>query len=35
MFGSYIDELEVVYENGKLMRDQSFAEVRKIANSYL
>lgn len=35
MFNSYTDELEVVYENGQLMRDQTFDEIRKIANSYL
>lgn len=35
MFNSYVDELETVYENGKLMRDQSFTEIREIANSFL
>lgn len=35
MFNSYIDSLETVYENGKLMRDQTFSEIRKIANSYV
>lgn len=35
MFGSYVDELETVYENGKLLRDQNFNEIRKIANSFL
>ena len=31
----YADELEVVYRNGKLMRDQHFSEIRAIAKSYL
>lgn len=35
MFNSYVDELETVYYNGKLMRDQSFIEIRQIANSFL
>ena len=35
MFNGYTDELEVVYRNGKIYRNQSFESVRKIANSYL
>lgn len=35
MFNSYLDSLETVYENGKLMREQTFSEIRKIANSYV
>lgn len=31
----YTDELELVFENGKLMREQTFEEIRQIANSYL
>ena len=31
----YTDELELVFENGVLYRDQTFKEIRKIANSYL
>lgn len=31
----FSDELEVVYRNGKLMRDQNFSEIRAIAKSYL
>lgn len=35
MFNSYLDELDTVYENGILVRDQNFNDIRKIANSYL
>lgn len=35
LFEGYTDELEVVYDNGQLMRDQTFNDIRKIANSYL
>lgn len=35
MFGSYTNELELVFENGVLYRDQTFDEIRKIANSFL
>lgn len=35
MFGSYVNELDLVFENGKLMRDQTFTEIREIANSFL
>lgn len=35
MFNSYIDSLETVYYNGQLMREQTFSEIRKIANSYV
>lgn len=35
MFNSYHDEMDLVFENGKLYRDQTFDEIRKIANSYL
>ena len=35
MFSSYVDVLETVFENGVVLRDQSFDEIRKIANSYL
>ena len=31
----YTDELELVFENGVLYRDQTFEEIRQIANSYL
>ncbi len=31
----YTDELELVFENGILYRDQTFKEIRQIANSYL
>lgn len=34
-FEGYTDVLETVYENGKLMRDQTFTEIREIAQSYL
>ena len=34
-FDSYYDELELVFENGVLYRDQTFEEIRQIANSYL
>jgi nicotinamide phosphoribosyltransferase len=34
-FAAYTDELEVVFENGELKREQSFEEIRQIANSYL
>ena len=35
MFDGYIDELELVYRNGEIFRNQSFQNIRKIANSYL
>ena len=31
----YTDELELVYENGKLCRDMSFTQIREITQSYL
>lgn len=31
----YTDELELVYENGKLCRDMSFIQIREITQSYL
>ena len=34
MFNSYIDSLETVFENGKLIREQTFDEIRKIALTY-
>jgi len=33
-FDLYNDELEIVYKNGVLYRDQKFDEVREIANKY-
>ncbi len=35
MFSTYTDELETVFENGKLLRDTSFEEVRQTFKSYL
>lgn len=29
------DELEVVFENGEIMREQSFAEIRELSEKYL
>ncbi len=34
-FAAYMDELEVVFENGKLIRNHSFEDIRTTANSYL
>ncbi len=34
MFNSYIDSLETVFENGQLLRDQSWEDVRKTALYY-
>ncbi len=34
MFAGYIDSLQLVFENGKLYNEQSFEQVRKVANSY-
>lgn len=34
-FNSYINELEVVFENGELKREQSFDDIRKISEEYL
>ena len=31
----YTDELDLVFENGVLYREQTFEEIREIANSYL
>ncbi len=35
MFNSYVDALETVFLNGELVREQTFEEIRKIADSYL
>lgn len=35
MFNAYIDSLETVYENGNLLRDENFLDIRKRANSFL
>ena len=35
MFNSYIDSLETVFENGEIMREQTFEDVRKTALYYL
>ncbi|MFW6219725.1 MAG: nicotinate phosphoribosyltransferase [bacterium] len=35
MFNSYMDELETVYENGEILREQSFDEIRKLSEKYL
>ena len=34
-FDGYHDALEVVFENGEIKREQSFDEIRNIANEYL
>ena len=34
MFNSYIDSLETVFENGQLLRDQDWEDVRKTALYY-
>lgn len=34
MFNSYTDELQTVFENGEILIDQTFDEVRKTANEY-
>lgn len=34
-FDNYKDELELVYRNGVIYRDQAFSEIREIAKSYL
>lgn len=34
MFNSYIDSLELVFENGQIMREQTFEDVRKTALYY-
>ena len=34
-FDAYTDVLETVFENGKLVREQTFTEIREIAQSYL
>jgi nicotinamide phosphoribosyltransferase len=34
-FNSYVDELEIVFENGEIKRYQSFDEIREIANNQL
>lgn len=31
---AHIDPLETVFENGKLIREQTFDEIRKIALTY-
>ena len=35
MWASYTDELEVVFENGEIMREQTFDDVRKTSETYL
>ena len=35
MFEEANDELELIFENGKIKRYQSFDEIREIANSYI
>ena len=35
LFSSYVDALELVFENGEIKREQTFDEIREIANSYL
>jgi nicotinamide phosphoribosyltransferase len=35
MFDSYEDELEVVFENGEILREQTFDEIRKLSEKYL
>lgn len=34
MFNSYIDSLEPVFENGKLLRDQTFDDICKTVLYY-
>jgi len=34
-FNGYIDSLELVFENGEIKREQTFDEIREIANRYL
>ena len=34
-FAGYIDALELVFENGEIIRTQTFDEIREIANEYL
>jgi nicotinamide phosphoribosyltransferase len=34
-FNSYVDALELVFENGEIKREQSFDEIRGIAENYL
>lgn len=33
-FNSYVDNLEVVFENGQLLRDQTFEDIRNTASKY-
>lgn len=35
MFSNYVDALETVFEDGKVLREQTFAQVRELANQYL
>ena len=35
MFISYCDELEIVFENGEIVREQSFDDVRKTSEFYM
>lgn len=35
MFNSYIDELETVFENGEILREQNFDDIRKLSEKYL
>lgn len=35
MFDSYEDELELVYENGEILRFQNFDEIRKLSETFL
>lgn len=35
MFNSYTDELELVFENGEMMREQSFQEIRALSEDWL
>ena len=35
MFDSYVDSLELVFENGEIKRLQTFEEIRNIADNYL
>ena len=34
-FAGYIDALELVFENGEIIRTQTFDEIREIADGYL
>jgi nicotinamide phosphoribosyltransferase len=35
IFSSYVDDLETVFENGEIVKTQTFEDVRKIANGFL